>query len=351
MLPNQPLEPQPRERTDWVKTYHQLPSQVITRHPQERKAWFRTLFRIKDSVIPAILPRVIICAVLSVIITYIYANGGQQIAFQINGIIPSIVLGLLLVFRTNTAYDRFWEGRKLWGNINNSIRNLSRTIWISIVEETKEDRDNKIANLYLLIAFAVATKLHLREEINVSELQALMTYNKYEKLTHMNHIPLEIAFLIGDYLQEEFRRNRLNSYQLTYLMNNLDKLVDYLGGCERILKTPMPLAYSIHLKQLLFLYCIALPIEIVDQLIWWTPFFTALISFTVFGIEEIGIEIENPFGKDPNDLPLDLICENMKINLEDLITFAPSVRNWGYEKSFAEEEAESGQPLNFLGEN
>jgi putative membrane protein len=105
-------------------------------------------------------------------------------------------------------------------------------------------------------------------------------------------------------------------------------MVDVLGGCERILKTPIPPAYSIHLKQLLLIYCLTLPFQIVSQLQWWTAPIVCLVSFAVFGIEEIGIEIENPFGDDLNDLPLDNICRTMKINIEDLISFAPCVRYW-----------------------
>lgn len=104
----------------------------------------------------------------------------------------------------------------------------------------------------------------------------------------------------------------------------LNGLVDYLGGCERILKTPIPLAYAIHLKQLLLIYCLTLPFQFVSQLEWWTAPIVALMGFTLFGIEEIGIEIENPFGRDANDLPLDQICETMKRNIDDLITLEPA---------------------------
>ena len=100
-----------------------------------------------------------------------------------------------------------------------------------------------------------------------------------------------------------------------------------MGGCERILKTPMPLAYAIHLKQLLLIYCLLLPFQMVDKLGFWTGAIVALISFTLFGIEEIGLEIENPFGYDANDLPLDAICNTMKRNIEDLITLTPSSSN------------------------
>jgi putative membrane protein len=115
----------------------------------------------------------------------------------------------------------------------------------------------------------------------------------------------------------------LNIYQLSDMHKLLDLLVDMLGGCERILRTPMPIAYAIHLKQLLLLYCLSLPFQMVSSIQWWTGPVVALISFTLFGIEEIGIEIENPFGHDPNDLPLDAICATIQRNIEDLITLAP----------------------------
>jgi putative membrane protein len=110
------------------------------------------------------------------------------------------------------------------------------------------------------------------------------------------------------------------------LQELLNILVDNLGACERILKTPMPLAYAIHLKQLLFLYCFLLPFQIVESLGWWTGLISALVSFTLFGIEAIGLEIENPFGYDENDLPLDTICKTMKRNIDDIISLTPSVQ-------------------------
>jgi putative membrane protein len=102
----------------------------------------------------------------------------------------------------------------------------------------------------------------------------------------------------------------------------LHQMVDVIGICERILRTPIPLAYSIHLKQLLMIYSLSLPFQMVDQLEWMTGPIVALISFTLLGIEEIGIQIEDPFGHDPNDLPLDAICNTMQRNIEDLIAIS-----------------------------
>lgn len=290
--------------------------------------WLCLLCQWRLSVVPAILPRVLFCAGVSLLVSLIYALG-INIALSVQGgLIPSILLGLLLVFRTNTAYERFWEGRKAWGTLINTVRNLARMIWVTVDEEQEADRTEKIATLHLLIAFAVATKLHLRGEAVNEELIEFLPQPWVKKLKTMNNPPLEVAFWIGDYLQQQYERGRINAYQLTALFGLLDVLVDVLGICERILKTPIPPAYAIHLKQLLLIYCLTLPFELVRELRWGTALVVALISFTVFGIEEIGIEIENPFGYDPNDLPLDQICQTMKVNIEDLITLTPCVRHW-----------------------
>ena len=293
----------------------------------ERLHWLKITLQFKGSVIPAIYNRVLWCGLFGVFISLLHYFHLPVSHPIFESVIPSIVLGLLLVFRTNTAYERFWEGRKSWGSLVNNVRNLARQIWVVIAEQTEEDRTEKIWALRLLVAFTVATKLHLRGESVNSELQELMSPNRFFKLKSMNNPPLEVAFWIGDYLQQQHNRDRTSDYQLVAMQNLLNNLVDNLGVCERILKTPMPIAYTIHLKQLLLIYCLLLPFQMVDKLGFWTGAIVALISFTLFGIEEIGLEIENPFGYDANDLPLDAICNTMKRNIEDLITLTPSNSN------------------------
>ncbi|PAX51483.1 bestrophin family protein [Brunnivagina elsteri] len=298
--------------------------------------WFKIAFQLKGSVLAAIYKRVFLCGLFSVLISIMY-HFKLPVSQPILGtVIPSIVLGLLLVFRTNTAYDRFWEGRKSWGSIVNNTRNLARQIWVSINEIEPEDRNDKISALYLLVAFAIATKQHLRDETINGELEVLMPSSKYNQLTMMNHPPLEVAFWISDYLQHQYNRKCINSHQLSGMQELLNNLVDNLGACERILKTPIPLAYAIHLKQLLLIYCLLLPFQMVQSLGWLTCFVTGLISFTLFGIEAIGLEIENPFGYDENDLPLNAICQTMKQNIDDLISLKPSVNE--YKADFIAEE-------------
>ena len=305
--------------------------------------WFRSTVRWRGSVLPAILPRSLICGASGVLITILHQLGWPVGIPALAGLVPNLVLGLMLVFRTNTAYERFWEGRRLWGSLVNVSRNLARQIWTNVAEPesdnivlgrqsdtvpgARSDREAKAATLRLLVAFAVATKLHLRQQPVNQELEQLLPSSKFFKLKQMNNPPLEVAFWIGDYLQQQYQRDRLHIHQLIAMQELLNGMVDSLGGCERILKTPIPLAYMIHLRQLLLLYCLTLPFQFVSDLGWWTSLVVVLISFTLFGIEEIAVEIENPFGQDANDLPLDAICETMLRNVEDLMTLTPSAGN------------------------
>lgn len=296
----------------------------------ERLNWLQVIFKVESSVIPVILPWVLFYGLYGFFISLLNYSGfpvafPKQSGFITNAILSfNIGLTLLLVFRTNTAHERFWEGRKLWGALVNTSRNLARGIWVAVQEKSPQDRGEKEAILRLIAAFGAAMKLHLRGEFVNDELVKFMSSLQYFKLKEMNHPPLEIAFWIGDYLQDKYERNCLNVYQLTALHRSVDELVNILGGCERILKTPLPLIYSIRLKQLVLIYCLLLPFEIVRDLNWWTGIIIAFVSFILLSIEQIGSEIEEPFGRDANDLPLDVICNTIRGNIEELIKSAPS---------------------------
>ena len=303
------------------------------------RLWAKSLWSLTGSVIPAIWPRVLICVLFALGVTILNLWVVKIFIPLQDSLVPGVVLGLLLVFRTNTAYERFWEGRKVWGNLINTVRNLARAIWVAVEEMEQSDRQQKIETLRLLIAFAIATKLYLRSQKPNAELAGYLSPERFQKLKTMNNPPLEIAFWIGNYLQAQYEKGYIHPYQLAAMIKLLDTMVEVLGSCERILKTPIPLAYAIHLRQLIFLYCFTTPFQMVNSLQWATPWVVGVIAFTVFGIEEIGVEIENPFGHDAKDLPLEQICRTMQINIEDLISLAPCVQKWRQygEKNFIEE--------------
>jgi ion channel-forming bestrophin family protein len=287
----------------------------------EKNNWLSIAFTAKGSVIPSIAGRVLLCMVFGGLISLLYAYKLPVAQKSLADTVPAVVLGLLLVFRTNTAYDRFWEGRKAWGSMNNNIRNLVRMIWLGIDEKMTGDRERKIAALELLPAFAITTKLYLRGEPLETELANVLSPKQMQQLNSVQNPVLQIAFWLGDYLQGEQRRGNIGIYQMNELQKIINNLVDSVGTCERILRTPMPLAYAIHLKQLLLIYCLLLPFKLVGDLSWGTAPVVGLVSFTLFGIEAIGVEIENPFGNDPNDLPLDNICKSIQRTIEDTVNY------------------------------
>jgi ion channel-forming bestrophin family protein len=294
--------------------------------------WFQIALQLRGSVIPAVMPKAIFCGAFGVVISLLAHWKYVTPWTSLGNVIPSIVLGLLLVFRTNTAYERFWEGRKAWGTLVNTVRNLTRRIWI-FVEESEHLNDGsaqnvhrgKVAALRSIVAFSVAMKQHLRKEFNDTEFKELLNDRQCKVLQQAPNPPLQIAFWIESFLLRQQQHSRVDLYQLTTLNALLDNMVDALGACERILKTPMPLAYAIHLKQLLLIYCLLLPMQMVGELNFLTGPIVALVAFTLFGIEEIGIEIENPFGRDFNDLPLDDICQSLNQYVDHLISLPSGV--------------------------
>lgn len=307
--------------------------------------WFWGVIRLQGSVIPGIWPRVLVCGLFGGLISILYDRGLPVSNPSIDKIVPSIVLGLLLVFRTNTAYDRFWEGRKIWGSIINTNRNLARQIWVFVKASTPAEVAQKQHILHLITAFTYTIKQHLRRLPPVDGIADLVTPAQLQKLELVQHPPLEVMFWVNDYLRQQHDRGNLDTYQMMAIVNLIDLQVNNLGSCERILKTPLPLAYTIHLRQLLLFYCLALPIQWVDSLGALTGWVTALISFTLLGIEEIGLEIENPFGSDPNDLPLDAMCDGVRQHVNDLITLNPQDIQLSFGDPIATPRSGSFSPL------
>ncbi len=285
--------------------------------------WFKLAVQLRGSVAPAILPRVLSCGAFGFGISLLYYFDVPIPALVLGNVITSVVfnlvLGLLLVFRTNSAYDRFWEGRKNWGTLVVNIRNLARQIWVGVAETELDDREKKAAALRLLDAFAIATKLRLRKEALNHELESRVNSEQFVKLQAVKSPPLEIIRWLGEYLQQQHERQGISSNQLLAMNKLLDSLVEGLTGCERILTTPIPPAYAIYLRRVMLLYCFLLPLQIVESVKMWTGLNVAIVSFVLLGVEEIGKEIENPFGCAANDLPLDEICATIRDNIEDIV--------------------------------
>ena len=290
--------------------------------------WLATTFRIDGSVAGIILPRILAFVGFTLTIWGLdyfgYPIYLKEIGNLTTNVVYNLVLGLLLVFRTNTAYDRFWDGRKAWGILVANSRNFARQValhWPVQPQPRSTDRDTL---LNLLIAFAIATKLHLRSEPINDQLRALLSPEQAQSLAAAGHPPLQIAFWMGIHLQQAVQEGHIDSDQAANLNQSLNQMVEGIGSCERISSTPLPIAYRIYLKRLILIYCIGLPFRWVPEIHGWVLPMVAVVSFILLGLEEVGRELDNPFGQDANDLPIDDICQTIADNVNQTKKLAVS---------------------------
>jgi putative membrane protein len=222
-----------------------------------------------------------------------------------------VALGLLLVFRTNASYERFREGRKMWGGMVNESRNLARTASTFL-----RDRPSAVEHIILwTAAFSYASMHSLRGAPGLGPFAERLPKAEVTETLAAQHVPLAVALRVSNRLAEERQGGHLTDYVMMAIDANVQQLIDYLGACERIQKTPLPFAYVVHLRRALVLYCLTLPFALVEAFDWTTIIYTLIVTYILFGIEEIGVEIENPFGTDYNDLPLEKICGTIERDL------------------------------------
>jgi putative membrane protein len=283
--------------------------------------WRDHLLDIKGSMVRQVIGRVLSCVLWSAAITYVHFHHVELNISDKAHLLVGTVLGLLLVFRTNSSYDRFWEGRKLWGSIINETRNLGRAA--AVLLEAAPDLLRRLLGWTIL--FPGATMQVLRGRHGLGTAPGWLPPEEVYSVRQADHQPLAIARRISGVLDEARRRGLISDYVQMQLDQNVQLLVDYLGACERIHRTPLPFAYMVHLRRCLILYCFTLPFALLDIFGWGTIPVTMLVAYTMFGIEEIGVEIEDPFGFDENDLPLERFCATIERNLLELMPPEPVV--------------------------
>lgn len=225
------------------------------------------------------------------------------------------VLGVLLVLRTNSGYDRWWEARKLWGGITNQ----SRSIATAAIAYGRDDAW-KSEVVRWTILFAHATRRRLCNEAGFPEASRLVGGEGALALSHSAHPPLMIALRIADLFNQAAEHHQLPASILMQMERDRVSLLDYLGGCERILKTPLPSSYNIVMRFFLALFLAAFPFGILQKATWLTPLLTGFTAFPMLALDEIGTELQNPFTPEyVNHLPLEAICSTIEKNLMELL--------------------------------
>jgi len=225
-----------------------------------------------------------------------------------------IVLGLFLVFRTNSAYDRWWEGRRLWGGLVNSTRNFA----LKLNAILPADSNDRKWFAQMISNFTIATKEQLRSGVQLSELEIDDERTK-EKIAKAAHKPNFISGLMYQKVEELTRANVLTGFHQINLDKEMKDFIDLMGGCERIRKTPIPYSYTMYIKKFIFIYIITLPFGFLETFGYYTIPTVVLVSFILLSVELIAEEIEDPFGRDVNDLPTDEIAATIKANVREIL--------------------------------
>lgn len=281
------------------------------------KNWVKFIFSFsKSDTVRMLWRQIIYIGLLSLVITFVELHFFPKADFLKHLIavysILGFVISLLLVFRTNTAYDRWWEGRKLWGAIVNDTRNL--TLKINAIHTIKSEKDffkNTICN------FCFSSKNHLRSQAIDQEL-IFNDSGEIQRYSNVDNKPLFFINLIQSKLYNLKNQGLVSDNEWLLMDKNVNALVDALGGCERIKNTPIPYSYSLFIKKFIFIYVITLPLAFVNQFSYFSALISTFVFYALVSMEVLAEEIEDPFGEDDNDLPTDQICERIQQNISEI---------------------------------
>lgn len=287
--------------------------------------WFGTTFRFhRADTFIKLLPLILIIAVYSGVVAYFELDLEQvrELSYLKNvsmmHTLLGLVLSLLLVFRTNTAYDRWWEGRKLWGTLTNTSRNLAIKLSAMI---PADDKETLTFFTEIIPAYAVALKNHLRDESTRTELFDDKRSIHLQPVNHEKHVPNQLAEMMMRRIGDLYRKKVISGEQWIILNADLQLFTEICGGCERIKNTPIPYSYSVFIKKFIFIYVITLPFGYVLSLGYLVIPVVSFVFYVLGSLELIGEEIEDPFGGDPNDVPTDKIAKNIETNVRELLTY------------------------------
>lgn len=292
---------------------------MINYNPKE---WFTFIFRIhKADTVRKLFPMFIALAVYATIIAWLElsvwklsANSEVKNISLMHGLL-GFVISLLLVFRTNTAYDRWWEGRRQWGALVNSSRNLAMKLQAILPAGNTGARE---FYRVMIPNFAYGLKNHLRKSYVAAEMEALPGREAFLADTG-KHIPNQLALQITSKTMELYRSGDISGDQLIVINSELQNFTDVCGACERIRNTPIPFSYSAFIKKFIFFYVMSMPFGYVFSLGYLIVPMIVFVFFVLASLELIAEEIEDPFGWDANDLPLDTICGNIRLHVSELL--------------------------------
>ncbi|CAI8888072.1 bestrophin family protein [Kosakonia quasisacchari] len=282
--------------------------------PQQH--WLPRLFVWHGSVLPKITSRLLMNFLLSIAVILMlpwYTSLGIKLTvapFSILGVAIAIFLG----FRNNACFARYSEARMLWGQLMIASRSLLRE-----VKTTLPDDEGLRHFIQLQIAFAHSLRMTLRRKPQGDVLAKYLTPNDLHNVLNAHSPANRILLLMGEWLGERRAQDALSDVLFSSISQRLHDMSAVLSGCERIFTTPLPFAYSLILHRTVYLFCIMLPFALVVDLHFMTPFISVLISYTFISLDTLAEELEDPFGEEDNDLPLDAISNAIEIDLLQMV--------------------------------
>lgn len=291
---------------------------------RDRPSGYKLFLLLRGSVLPRILPTLVINIVVATLVTL---SHGDLFDLKITlTTIPFTLIGLpiaiFLGFRNNAAYDRFWEGRKLWGELVLKSRNLSRQC-LSLIDYPEValakngPGDIRVRMIYRAIAFSHALRDLLRNLPTSPDMQQLLPETEWQAFNAASNKPDFLMRKMGMDLRLCLNESRIDACLAASIDSTLSAMTAAAASCERIKNTPIPFSYTLLLHRTAYIYCFLLPFGLVDSIGFMTPFVVAIVAYTFFGLDALGDEIEEPFGLESNDLPLDAICRAIEIDLRE----------------------------------
>lgn len=285
------------------------------------KVWFSMIFHAYSrAVMKTLMPALIFMGFFSALLCYVlldilrFHENDFHTTISMHSLL-GIVLGLFLVFRTNSAYDRWWEGRKLWGSMVNNTRNFAHKLNAFL---EKKDVENRQWFAQMIPNFVISVKEHLRKGVNSRDLD-ILDEKFLSRLEGVKHIPNRLSSMLYERVNNLYKDKSISGEHLFLLDKELKEFSEILGACERIKSTPIPYSYTMYIKQFIFIYVVTLPFAFVTTSGYITIPIVMLITFVLLSVELIAEEIEDPFGRDINDLPTDELAEKIKDNVREIL--------------------------------
>lgn len=289
------------------------------------KDWFTFVFRFhKADTFRKLIPLMLGIGVYSAIVAFLelgYWRLSENAHIRNIPVMHNLLgfaISMLLVFRTNTAYDRWWEGRKLWGSLVNNSRNLAIKL-SSFLPENEISQRSFFRKIIPAFAFALHNHLH-SEKIRVELFEDDSEHTHlFKKIDQNKHIPNQIALLIMRHIQQLHSEQKISGDQLIVMNNELLSFTDICGACERIKNTPIPFSYSVFIKKFIFFYIMTLPFGYVFNLGYFVVPVVVFVFYVLASLELIAEEIEDPFGGDANDVPTDKLAATIQRTVGEVL--------------------------------